>query len=232
MRVTAKTDRERKVGDREIDRRVSALGELSTRVGDLKRLNATARQNILSSLKAQIDGLTGVKIKIDADTDEDTLKADVKSVTDAYRIFALVLPQARIIIMADGEVYVSDAELTLSAKLDARIKAAAQAGKDVTALNTGLADMQAKANDAKVQAQNAVALITGLQPDGGDKTKMDANTKALMDAKAKLKAGRDDLTAARADASKIATALKGIKLDATTTTSSAPSSGTPTGTSQ
>lgn len=213
-KVTAKTEKLRGIGVREIDRRVAALNSLVTRVGDLKRLNADARSSVTTSLTNQAQALTALKAKIQADTDEETLKADVKSVTEAYRVFALVIPQGRIVIMADTEVYVADALLTVGAKLDARIKAAAAAGKDVAALNTQLTDLGAKASDAKVQAQAAIELIANLQPDQGDKAKMEANNKALADARAKLKAGQEDLKAARADATKITTALKAMKLDA------------------
>lgn len=223
--VTAKTEKQRAIGEREIDRRVEALAALITRVGDLKRLNADAKTSVVTSLTAQGQALTALKAKIAADTDEATLKADVKSVTDAYRVFALVIPQGRIVVMADTEVYVSDALLTLGAKLDARLKAAQTAGKDVTALGAQLTDLGTKATDAKTQAQAAIALIANLQPDGGDKTKMEANLKALNDARAKLKLGRDDIAAARQDAIKIVNALKEMKLDANA--SAGASAGTP-----
>jgi hypothetical protein len=140
--------------------------------------------------------------------------APISSAKSAYRVFALVMPQGRIVIMADTEVYVADALLTVGAKLDARIKAAAAAGKDVTALNAMLTDLGAKASDAKVQAQAAIELIANLQPDQGDKAKMEANNKALADARAKLKVGHEDLKAARANVTKIMNALKAMKLDA------------------
>jgi hypothetical protein len=213
-KVTAKTEKLRGIGIREIDRRVAALNALVTRVGDLKRLNADAKASVTTSLTNQAQALTALKAKIQADTDEETLKADVKSVTEAYRVFALVMPQGRIVIMADTEVYVADALLTVGAKLDARIKAAAAAGKDVTALNAMLTDLGAKASDAKVQAQAAIELIANLQPDQGDKAKMEANNKALADARAKLKVGHEDLKAARANVTKIMNALKAMKLDA------------------
>lgn len=230
-KISAKMDRQRMIGAKEIDRRVAALNALVTRINDLKRLNADAKTSVTTSLNTQAQALTALKAKIAADTDEATLKTDVQSITDAYRVFALVLPQSRIVIMSDSIVYVADAMLTVGSKLDARIKAAEAAGKDVTALKTALADLGTKATDAKTQAQNAVSLIANLTPDQGDKTKMAENTKALNDARAKLKAGRDDLTAARADVMKITTALKGMKLDAASTAtpsaSGAAGAGTP-----
>lgn len=214
--VTAKTEKLRAIGIREIDRRVAALNELITRTESLKRLNADARANVIASLNAQIQALTALKAKIAADADEETLKADVKSIADAYRVFALVIPQGRIVILADNVVFTADALLTLGAKLDARLQAASAAGQDVTALSAQLNELAAKSADAKNQAQAAIELIANLQPDGGDKVKMEANTKALNDARAKLKVGREDITAARAAAIKVMNALKAMKLETNT----------------
>lgn len=213
-KITAQTERLRTVGQKEIDRRVVALNALTARINDLKRLNTEAKTSVTTSLKAQADALTQLKTKIAADTDEATLKTDVQAITDAYRVFALVLPQSRIVIMADNEVYVADALLTLGSKLDARIKTAEAAGKDVATLKADLTELGTKATDAKTQSQAAITLIANLTPDGGDKTKMAENTKALTDARAKLRVGQSDLKDARTAAMKITQALKGMKLDA------------------
>ncbi len=209
-KVEARMTKAKAAGDKEIDRRVAALGDLYTRVTGAKRLTADAKTTITTNLKAQGDALVTLKAKIDADTDIDTLKADILTVTQSYRIFALVLPQGRIIATADGIVYVADALETVAVKLDSRIKAAQSAGADVTVMTAALADLSNKTTDAKAQSSAAITLIASLAPDQGDKTKMADNAKALNDARAKLKVSIDDLKTARADAGKIVAVLKAL----------------------
>ncbi|MDE2041367.1 MAG: hypothetical protein KGI59_03250, partial [Patescibacteria group bacterium] len=50
------------------------------------------------------------------------------------------------------------------------------------------------------QAQAAVAEVSPLVPDQGDKTVMASNTSTMKDARAKIKTAVSDLTAARKDA--------------------------------
>jgi len=214
VKITAATELQRTRADKEIDRRNVALTAMIARITDLKRLNADAKASVSSSLSAQVSALTNLKAKIAADTDEATLKTDIKAVTDSYRIFVLVLPQGRIIIMSDTVVYIADAYLQLGAKLNARIGEAKAAGNNTAAVEASLTNLATKSNDAKTQAQASVDIIAALAPDGGDKAKMAANTKALLDARAKLKVSMDDLKAARAEAVKIMVALKTFKVSA------------------
>ena len=194
----------------EIQRRVTALQELTTRIGAMVRVSNEVKTSISTTLSAQIAALTTLDTKISADTDIDTLKTDVKSITASYRIFMLVLPQGRISAAAD-RIKTIDANLTtLSGKLSTRITAAQTAGKDVAALTTLSADMNAKIADAGVQADAAVTLIATLTPDNGDKTKMTANQQALKDARAKIKVAQADVQAVRKDAGQIIDGLKAL----------------------
>jgi hypothetical protein len=200
--------------DQELDRRVTNLNSLSARVGFIKNLSDADKASIQSSLSAQVSALSSLKAKIDADTDETVMKTDVESVTASYRIYALVLPQVRIIAAADRIVSVAKNMQALGAKLQERITAAQASGADVSASVTALADFNAKINDAATQAQAAVTEAAALTPDNGDKTKLAANLSALKDARAKVVAGQGDLQAARKDAMSIITAVKGKPISA------------------
>jgi uncharacterized protein (UPF0305 family) len=205
------TTKERAVA--EIDRRIDSMNKLTTRIDAMKRVSDSSKASIKATVKAEIDALTTLKAKIQADTDEATLKADIASITKGYRIYMLVMPQLSILSGADRLTTTAELMTTLGSKLETRINEAKASGKDVTALTTAYADMQTQISEAKANAAAAITLSASLKPDNGDKTVQDANRKALTDARAKLKAGHDDLKAARKDVETIIKGLKALNVD-------------------
>ncbi len=209
VNITAGTDAQIQArAAKEIDKRIEDLNALKTRIAGMKRLTSDAKATMTATITTEISVLTSLKTKISTETGE-ALKTDAKSITGSYRVYMLVMPQARIIVAADKELSIADMMATLSGKLQTRISAKASAGADVTALQKSLTDMNAKIADAKVQAQAAITLVANLTPDQNDKTKMEANKKALTDARAKLKAAHEDLKDARELALSIVVTLKG-----------------------
>ncbi len=205
---------------KEIERRLEGLNKLIERITNAKRIDGDDKATLSATLTAQINALTALKAKIDADTSTTTLKEDVQSITKSYRIFALVMPQASITASADRVKYVADQLSTLSAKLKTRLDALTAGGTDVSASVTLLADMNAKIASAKVQAQAAIDGIVNLKPDNGDKTVMESNLAALKAAREKVRAAQADLKTAREDARKIMINIKGKgEVHASTTTS-------------
>lgn len=199
---------------KEIDRRIQGLTKMSTRVDGMKRVSATGKTTVSATVQAEIAKLTALKAKVAASTDIETLRADIKSITQSHRIYALIMPQSQIITAADKIVTTADSMTTLSTKLQTRITEAKAAGKDVSAQEAALVAFTAKLADAKVQAAAAISLTSGLTPDNGDNTKAAANRKALMDARAKIKAGNESLRAAYAEAKKVINNVKSIKIEA------------------
>lgn len=209
-RMTKAKDR----AGQEIGRRTDGLTKLSARINDMKHISAEQKASLSASISAQIDALASLKTKVDADTEVDVLTTDLQSITQSYRIYALVMPQVSLIAAADRANELAVSFTDVDTKLDARIDAAKTAGKDVAAVAKLRADIDTKLADSKVQSDAAVALVAGLTPDNGDKTKADANHKALVDAQAKIKAANTDLKAAREDVRKITVAIKGMKIEA------------------
>jgi hypothetical protein len=200
--------------DAQIDARITALNNLEARIGQMTKVTSDQKASLDASIQASINDMTALKAKIDADTDNATLKADIQSITKSYRIYILVLPQGRITAAADRIITIVGLFNDLSLKLQARISAAQAAGQNVTALNASLSDMNAKTADANVQAQAAINEVVVLKPDNGDKTIMASNDAALKDARAKLKVAMGDLKTARQDAGSIVKALIAIKVGA------------------
>src|SRR6185436_1872535 len=82
--------------DQEITRRIDSLNKAISRLGEMKHLSDADKATLTATAQANITTLTNLKAKIDADTDLATLKADIQSITKAYRIYRLVLPRIHI----------------------------------------------------------------------------------------------------------------------------------------
>ena len=225
----SKMEKAKAKAGQEIDRRVASLNELATRIGAMQEVRADFKQSLSGAVGGQIAAFTSLKAKIDADTDLATLKSDIQSITQSYRVYALVLPQTSIAAAADRVVTLTTMMTTLGSKLQTRIAAAQSAGTDVSLLSKALNDLSQKLTDANAQAQSAVALSSSLVPDGGDKTKMASNNKALKAARADIQTAENDLKAGRKD---ITTILKGLGISmATASSTPATASATTTTTS-
>ena len=156
--VTAKMKTAISHADKEITRRITALNDLDTRAGQMQKVTDAFKQSLKTAVEGQVAGLTALQAKIDADTDAATLKTDVQSVTQSYRIFALVVPQGRIAAAADRIVTITGMMTTLGTKLQTRLAAAQSSGTDVSKLSMALADLGTKLSDASAQAQQSVTI--------------------------------------------------------------------------
>jgi hypothetical protein len=200
--------------DQEIDRRVNNLNELIARVNTMVKVSTSDKTNFDAALTAQINTLTTLKTQIDSDTTIDSLKADIQSITKNYRIYMLVLPQARIAAASDRVQTIVGQMQDLGAKLQVRITA--DTGSDVATLQAAYTDMQAKVADANIQATAAVSETASLTPDNGNATVETSNTAAVKDARNKIATATSDLKAARAD---IKTIINGLHITASATAS-------------
>lgn len=219
-KVEARISTAKSHADQEIDRRISALNDLNTRVQAMAKVSADEKTSIANSVSSEISDLTTLKAKIDADADITSLKTDIKSITGSYRIFMLIIPQGRIEVASDRVKSVADLLTSFSAKLQSRISDAQASGKDVTSLSASVTDMNAKIADANAQADAAVTLVANLKPDNGDKTTMTANSTALKSARADIASATKDLQAARADSNTIVRGLHSIGASANASASS------------
>lgn len=181
-------------GDKEIDRRVASLINVITRLNETKRLTDGERQKLISGVQAEINSLTQLKAKIDAGTDLATLRADIQSIVKSYRTYVVYIPQIHIIAAADKIIEIADQITAMTGKLQADIDRAQSEGRDTVAMRAALTDLQAKVNDAKIQATAAKDEVMSLTPDG-----YPGNKATLQDARSKIKAATQDLKTARQD---------------------------------
>ncbi len=193
-------------GNAEIDRRITNLTAALDKLAASTKLTAAAKATLTSQLNAELTGLGALKAKLAADTVLATARTDVQSIITDYRVYALMLPKARLVASAD-RFDVAEAQLTaLSVKLQAKISTAKAAGQDVTAEQAGVTDMNAKIADAQTKTANVVTQLLALQP-----TDYNANHTVLLTFRTTLAAAQTDLKTARQDAASAISALKALK---------------------
>lgn len=189
----------------EVDRRIESLNKLISRISEMKRLTTEQKTTFTTDIQGQVTNLTTLRAKIEAGTDAETLRTDVKSVRDSYRIYALYMPKIRILAAVDvlNTAYLKLSEL--AAKLDTRIQAAKTAGNDTATLEATLAIMKTELESAKVNFEAAGTVVLPLTPDG-----YPDNKTQLQDAQAKIKAAHEDMKSAREAARAIIQGLKSL----------------------
>jgi hypothetical protein len=201
----------RAVGDCEIDRRITTLDELNTRVTGSKAISDPHKAQLQHSgpnpvnYDAEKAGLTALKAQIDGETDLQALRADIEKIAPEFRVYLLVVPKTHLTDAADaGSLAVGKLD-ELAVKLQGLIDKAAAKGKDVTQANALLADMKAKTG----QAGALIAPIVGsLMPVSAADYNAGPGKTAIENARTAAKQARDLLKAARADAKQIIDLLK------------------------
>ena len=200
---TARTDKLHTECNTAISNRLTALNALSTRVNGLKKLSTDQRTQYTNQITADINGLTSLKTKCDADTDLTTLRADYRSVFTKYRVYAVFIPQLHLLAASDTMGYTADLMSQFAAKLQGRIESVGNPS-NLTGL---LSDMLAKIADAETQYNLVESQITSLTPDSYN-TNPTGTQSTLKNARAEIKTGAGDLKAALADANQIREGLK------------------------
>ena len=196
-------------GDTMVNGRVASLNKLLAKIPTMKNVPANDQAILTANVQAQISNLKTLQAKFDADTDVKTARADVKSAIDSSRVYAVTIPQVNIAAADDRIGTIVGLMQTLLTKVQARIATVQAAGKDVTAMNAAVTDIQAKLSDATTQAQAAESGVVNLAPDNGVAATAASNKTAITAARTAIKAATADLQAARADFRTIASGLKG-----------------------
>lgn len=195
----------------EIERRIAALNLVITRIKTFKHLTAENKTALEASVTTEVSNLKALGTKIAADTDIATLKADVKSIVDSYRVFAVFIPKIHLLAASDRMVNIADELSSLADKLQTKIQSAKTSGKDVANLEDLLTDMRNKTADAKSLASQIQSTVTPLAPDG-----YPGNRSTLLSGRTMLRTGHTDLIEAHHDAQSIIQGLKTIQNSSST----------------
>jgi len=178
-----------------------------TRLNGLQKLSSTQKQQYSSEVQTDITGLQQLLTQCTTDFNAGNLQAlrsDYKSIFTQYRIYAVFLPQLRLLIASDTMGVTADNLSSLATKLQARIQTAGSP----SSLTSLLADMQAKISDSQTQYKNVESMVTPLTPNSYN-TDPNGTTATFKTARADIKQGGTDLQTAFSDAKQIVQSLKG-----------------------
>ena len=183
VKQSAKLSNLKEKAIQEIDRRITSLNKLKTRISENKKMTSVQVTQFDTEIVTEVNNLESLKTKIDAETDMKNLQAYKKSIVDSYRIYALFMPKISLIIAANRVIETAD-----------KITALAKKYQDKLLQSSGNTDLETKLADAKTQANAVISEVSVLKPEG-----FPGNKQTLIGARSKLKTGTDDIKGAYAD---------------------------------
>jgi len=143
-----------------------------------------------SDIQADINGLTALKAKIDADTDVNTAKADAKTIITNYYIYRIFVPKTRLLITISNMQTLSVNIGQLTPEIQNLINTLKSAGKDVLSLQALLDDINSQLQTINTSLSN-------------DKSKVMAVNVSTQDPKTVFTQVRQGLANVREDFAKI-----------------------------
>jgi hypothetical protein len=195
----------RAFGDCEINRRLVTLTALSGAVGGSKGMTASDRAALRSQIATVRAGLTTLKGRIDGPSTIAALKLDIVAIASKFRVYVLFVPKVNLIRAADDVTALQPHFAAISADLAARIATAQGNGKDVTAAQAALADMNSKVAAAAALAGPIPARLLRLTPAQFDSG---AASPILTSARTAILAAGADMKLAVTDAQAVVADLK------------------------
>ena len=185
------------------DKRETALSAAIAKLDAVKGISASDKATLLGRLNTDLAGMKTVEATVAADTTLAAASADFKTIFTTYRVFAVAIPQARLVAGIDRATSMEIPKLTASQAKLAAMLAGKDASKSTAALQSDLADMTtqiAKANAALSGASEKVLAITPAD--------FNSNKTVVTSARALVKTAENALKQARADRKAIITALR------------------------
>ena len=162
-----------------------------------------AEGHVTGVISSDRGGLTALGGKIATDTDPTVLAADIRSIFQDFRVYAVVTPQANT-AAACGHVTTAAATLTTDlGRAQAVITTAKAAGKDTAAAEAAATDMANQLAAADGPARQAAGAVASLEPDHGDHAVAAANATAVHQAHDQIVAAGKALRAAGSDLKQI-----------------------------
>ncbi len=146
----------------EITSRISALNNLSSRIGSMKNLSDSEKASLSSDMQSEIGNLTSLQSNISVATSAPEVGTYSKSITQAYRIYALVVPQGSIAAAADRINTLVASFNAIISKIQMRVSSLSTSNPNASAINLALSDLTAKVFDAGTQATAATSEVANL----------------------------------------------------------------------
>ncbi len=192
-------------GDQEIDRRFGKLDQLTDKINAATHLSTSDKTVLTSEVSTTISGLQTLQKSLDADTTVSAARTDAGDIYTEYRVYALVTPKIWLVKTADDQQVVQSKLAAMSTKLQARITADQQAGKNVATPQSELTDMNNQVAAANKISMDIESSVINLQP-----SDYNSNHSLLSGDNAQLKTAHTDDQNAATDAKNIVSALKNL----------------------
>ena len=178
--------------------RLPALSTAEADVNGNQHVTADHRSALDSNLTGTTARLDTLANEIKADTDLATMHDHCRSIFEDNRVFALVLPQARLVVGADTAGAAGAKLSDIAGKLGDAIAREESAGRDVGQAKADLDALKAQIASAGAAAASVPEAVLGLTP-----ADWNANHDVLQPARNSLRVARTDLKVARDLAVKI-----------------------------
>jgi hypothetical protein len=192
-----------------IDRRLTSLGDLRSKVSSSTYLTAGNKATLLGEIGAENDGLAALRVKIAGDTDRATLVADCKSIVEHYRVYMLMIPQAHLMIASDAAAAIGQKLTDLAARLQADIEKAKGAGKDTASAQRDLNNLNAAIGAGTAGAAAVDGLVNLALP--LDPSAYEADEQNVKTARTDIGTAHTNFVQARSDARQVVADLKAVK---------------------
>ena len=166
-----------------IDRRQRAIVELNNRIDQRPNLNDAHRAALKQIDDSTSSGLASLANTIQGEDNGDELRAECRQIVDDYRVFALVRPRARLVMVSDRELAAVDKLHTAADRIQAAIDKAKSDGKDTSSAEADLAVMRSSTDTAAQHAGAVYEEVIHITPQNFSQGALDA--------------GRNDVRAAR-----------------------------------
>lgn len=156
-----------KLVDAAIEKRINLLNRVLQRIQNDQHLSSDEKSNVSTDIQNDINGLTSLKAKIDADTDTATVRSDAKQIVTNFKIYEIAVPKARLLITIDNLQPVVNKISEFTPKIQDLINTLKSQGKDVTNLqsllndvNTRLSNLDAQLSSDKSTVMNVTTSTT------------------------------------------------------------------------
>jgi hypothetical protein len=186
-----------------IDVRLPALAAAKADVSANGHVTADHKAAVIADIDQTTARLQTLAGEIKADTALSDLRNHCRSIFQDNRVFALVLPRARLVVGADTADAAGQKLTDVAGKLSDAISKAEAAGRDVTQAKADLDALKGQIAAGEAAANSVPGAVLGLTP-----ADWNANHDVLQPARQSLQTARTDLKAARDLAVKIRNELK------------------------
>jgi hypothetical protein len=147
--------------------RVTQLNNLTTRADNTaNHLTGPDRQTLQGDLGPELSGIQALQPQAQSAIDCRQLRLVAHDMVFDFRVYVVMTPQTHLTITADDETYVETVFTDLETTISGSISAAEAQGRDVTAAQSALNDLEAQVTAAQSETSGLSATLLAQAPSG------------------------------------------------------------------